>query len=435
MSRPFFWNRALVVAGPISEVEVLEVAASAGFKPIRLSADSIRPVPQYWRERPKFSLRSLLRFVEPTRRRRLRRELPREKSALVRSRLETLDGRLRLEYWFNAPGTISSIERLCRQIVTTQSSLSFVVVDLKSRLADGGACLVTAAGTIRYRLPSRRRTAHMRSAIRKWGHDQVGKRLALKEAADAMLQEVSRRWDVELAGERQAETPGGPVYEYVQRLFGPNPTNRRLLVAGPAPEVEWLIARARGRLRAPTRPGSPWRSRPDLSFRALAELLPGNIRPAVIPPEIERSWFDDIWAYRNVLRARWILTDYEWDDDVALEQLLVALSKRYREVCFTACWEQPDTFEAGGTFVWRGRIANHSVSRAEYSRIMRHVYARYDMTPDVGGDETTEATADHDVDMALLDQAESHWDGRILRIFERHTPADKRRRLDLTRVI
>jgi hypothetical protein len=91
-----------------------------------------------------------------------------------------------------------------------------------------------------------------------------------------------------------------------------------------------------------------------------------------------------------------------------------------------ACCEEPDTCEAGGTFVWRGRIAKHSVRRADHNRIMKSIYARYDMTPDVGGDGSTEAMADHDVDMALLDQAESHWDSRILHT-SRHARAHERR--------
>jgi hypothetical protein len=43
------------------------------------------------------------------------------------------------------------------------------------------------------------------------------------------------------------------------------------------------------------------------------------------------------------------------------------------------------------------------------------VYARYDLNPDIGVDEDTEATADDEVDTELLKCAEHHWEARVLR--------------------
>jgi hypothetical protein len=406
------WNRVFIVAGPIEDVEVFERAAAAGrLRSLRRSRDSVHAVPEHWRERPKFSLRPLLRLLAPAVRAQVGRELPNDKNPRVASRLETLDGRLRIEYWFAAAGPIATLERFCRQIVANQPSLAIVVAGVVPTVTRASARLITATGVDRYRLPSVRRLVHMRRATRKWGRDRVGRELALDYAADAMLQEVCCRWDNELAGSGRAKARVGFVSN--ESVFGRYLTHRSLVAAGPAAEVEWLIARARGGLQ-PHSTRNPWRSRPEISFGSLANLLPRNVRPTEIPPELANSYQDEIWACGNVLRARWSLTDDEWADDVAFEQLLVALSRRYRQLCLIACWEEPDTFEAGGSFFWRGRVVKHSLSRVDHERIVKAVYGRYGLAPDGDGDETTGVTADDDVDMALLEQAESHWDLRTL---------------------
>ena len=50
---------------------------------------------------------------------------------------------------------------------------------------------------------------------------------------------------------------------------------------------------------------------------------------------------------------------------------------------------------------------------------MKEIYAQYGMTPDVGGDD--EGTADDEVDAALLERAETHWDSRVLRLLHRRS--------------
>jgi len=408
------WNRGVVVAGPADLVEMVERTAAAGrTRLIRSSEHVAQELSTQWREKPRFSLGPLLGLVAPATRGQLRPQLPREESPLVVSRLETLDGKLRLEYWFATGGSAAPIERLCRSIVAEHPLLSFVVAALNRGATEARACLIRAEGVERYRLPERRRLAHMRREARKWGSDRFGREFARMDAAKAMLAETCGRWDVALAGAAHVSVNETP-YHCEPPIFGPNPTNRRLIVAGPASEVEWFIARARGRLRSPSRRGIPWRSRSQISFRALANLLPPDVRPRELPPDVERSWLDEIWGHERVARARWILTDYESDDDAALERLLVALSARYRQVCFVACSEEPDTFEAGGMFVWRGRIATRPVSRADRERIVKSVYAEYGRTPD-SEDDDSDGAADDEVDGALLDHAELLWDSRVLR--------------------
>ena len=81
------WNRALVVAGPVADVEAFETAAGAGHpKAARGATDSIRQAFKDWREKPRFSLRTLLRLVDRIHRRELRAGLPRDKNPLLASR-------------------------------------------------------------------------------------------------------------------------------------------------------------------------------------------------------------------------------------------------------------------------------------------------------------------------------------------------------------
>jgi hypothetical protein len=196
-----------------------------------------------------------------------------------------------------------------------------------------------------------------------------------------------------------------------------NPANRRLAVAGPSSEVRWLVERARGRLGAPVRAKSAWRPRSELSFRALADLLPFELRPPQIPEEVERVWLDDIWVSRDGMsQAHWGLTDYVWPDDELPVLLLAALSIRYRNLCFVIAWEEPDTFEAGSTLIWRGRARRRKARLVEVNRIRKVIYARHGLSPDGDNGDKDESTADDDLDIALLDYIQREWDSELERL-------------------
>ena len=196
-----------------------------------------------------------------------------------------------------------------------------------------------------------------------------------------------------------------------------NPANRRLAVAGPSSEVRWLVERARGRLGPPVRTRSAWRARSELSFRSLADLLPFELRPRHIPEEIERVWLQDMWVSRDGMsQALWGLTDYVWPDDRLPVLLLGGLSARYRNLCFVIAWEEPDTFEAGSTLIWRGRARRRKARLVEVNRIRKVIYARHDLSPDGDNGDKDESTADDDLDIALLDYIQREWDGELERL-------------------
>jgi hypothetical protein len=329
--------------------------------------------------------------------------------------METIDGKLRLEYRFAVAGPFAAIRRLCRDVAAERPSLTFVIAGVNPNGSAARSFLVSATGGEHYRLPAARRRVHVRRANREWA--DISPRIAADEAAHAILRETAARWDLRLAGVSSGKKPYRPAAEDSEFVFFRSVTKRSLVVVGPSAEIEWLIARARGDFRPPSQPGSPWRKRADLSFRALAQLLPRNVRPSDVPPEPEHSWLEDVQSNGTLFRARWGLNDDAWDSDEPFKRLLLELSKRYRETCLVECWEDPDAFEAVGTLYWRGRAFRHAVSDTDRQRIMKEVYAQYGMTPDVGGDD--EATADDEVDAALLERAETHWDSRVLRLFHR----------------
>ena len=98
-------DRALVVAGPIADVEAFEAMASE--RPARAGRllKSGAVVPDRWRAKPALpSLRPLLRLLEQSPRRELRAALPRITGSRLESRTATIDGKLRLEYWFGTTG-------------------------------------------------------------------------------------------------------------------------------------------------------------------------------------------------------------------------------------------------------------------------------------------------------------------------------------------
>jgi hypothetical protein len=413
-------DRALVVAGPIADVEAFEALVSEQRSQARRPLIRRGAVtPGRWRSKPALSsLRPLLRLLDRLPRRELRSTLPRIRRSHLESRTETVDGRLRLEYRFAAAGSLAVIRRLCRDVAAERPSLSFVIAAANSNGSDARSFLMSATGGEHYRLAPERRQIHVRRANREWAH--ISPRIASAEAAHAMLRETAARWDLRLAGVSSGKRPYRPAVDDSDWVFFKDVTKRRLVAVGPSAEIEWLIARARGDFRPPSRPGSPWRKRADLSFRALGQLLPRDVRPLDVPPELEHSWLQDIQSNGTLLRVRWGLDDDAWDSDEPFKRLLSELSNRYRETCLVECWEDPDALEAGGTLYWRGRAFRHVVSDTDQRRIMKEVYAQYGMTPDVGGDD--EATADDEVDAALLERAETHWDSRVLRLFHRETP-------------
>jgi len=405
---------ALVVAGPIADVEAFEAMASERRQAGRPLTGRGAGALDRWRTKPALSsLRPLLRLLERLPRRELRSALPRIRRFRLESRTETIDGKLRLEYWFAAAGPFAAIRRLCRDVAAERPSLTFVIAGVNPNGSDARSFLVSATGAEHYRLPLERRQVHARRANREWAH--ISPRIASEEAADAILRETAARWDLRLAGVPSGKRPYRLAAEDSEWVFFRYVTKRRLIAVGPSAEIEWLIARARGDFRPSSQAGSPWRKRADLAFRALAALLPRDVRPSDVPPELEHSWLQDVQSNGTLLRARWGLDDDGWDSDEPFKRLLLELSKRYREICLVECWEDPDAFEAGGTLYWRGRAFRHAVSVTDRDRIMKEIYAQYGMTPDVGGDD--EGTADDEVDGALLERAETHWDSRVLRLF------------------
>ena len=361
-------DRALVVAGPIADVEAFEARASerrrqARRQPIRRGAVT----PGRWRTKPALpSLRPLLRLLERLPRRELRSALLRIRGSRLESRMETIDGKLRLEYRFAAAGPFAAIRRLCRDVAAERPSLTFVIAGVNPNGSAARSFLVSATGGEHYRLPPERRQIHVRRANREWA--DISPRVASAVAADAILRETAARWDLRLAGVSSGKRPYRPAAEDSEPVFFRYVTKRRLVAVGPSAEIEWLIARARGDFRPPSQPGAPWRKRADLAFRALAQLLPRDVRPSEVPPELEHSWLQDVQSNGTLLRVRWRLDDDEWHSDEPFKRLLLELSKRYREICLVECWEDPDAFEAGGSLYWRGRAFRHAVSVTESRR-------------------------------------------------------------------
>ena len=77
-------------------------------------------------------------------------------------------------------------------------------------------------------------------------------------------------------------------------------------------------------------------------------------------------------------------------------------------------WEEPDTFEAGSTLIWRGRARRRKARLVEVNRIRKVIYARNGLSPD--GDNDDESTADDDLDIALLDHVQPEWDRELERL-------------------
>jgi hypothetical protein len=131
--------------------------------------------------------------------------------------METIDGKLRLEYWFGAAGPLSAIRRLCRDVAAERPALTFVVARVDHNGSAARSFLISATGGEHYRLPAERREIHVRRANREWAH--ISPRIALAEAAHAILRETAARWDLRLAGVSSGKRPYRPAADDSDWVF------------------------------------------------------------------------------------------------------------------------------------------------------------------------------------------------------------------------
>ena len=191
-------NSTLVVAGPQEDVDKFEVtAASRRLWRMALHPAGLRlPAPSYWRKRSPFSPRSLLTYLESGQRKRFRRRLPSPRSVELLSRLETSEGRVRLEYRMSIADPRDILERLLSEIARTHEALAFVLVVIDKTLTSSRASLLTASGVERFRLSRARCKALIRRSYRFWSGDSP---ISMDEATAAILSECAAHWDAFLA--------------------------------------------------------------------------------------------------------------------------------------------------------------------------------------------------------------------------------------------
>ena len=154
------------------------------------------PAPSYWWKRSPFSPRSLLTYLEAGQRKRFRRRLPRPTSVELLSRLETSEGRVRLEYRMSLADPRDILERLLSEIARTHEALAFVLVVTDKTLTSSRASLLTASGVERFRLSRARCKALIRRSNRFWSGDSP---ISMDEATAAILSECAAHWDAFLA--------------------------------------------------------------------------------------------------------------------------------------------------------------------------------------------------------------------------------------------
>ena len=77
-----------------------------------------------------------------------------------------------------------------------------------------------------------------------------------------------------------------------------------------------------------------------------------------------------------------------------LPGLLLALSTRYRTLCFTSAWEDPNLFKAGSSLILRGRLKRRT-TRPLDARRLRKVILRQAAVP-LNGSGGDESAADND---------------------------------------
>jgi hypothetical protein len=191
-------NATLVVAGPQEEVDRFEVtAASRRLWRMALHPAGLRlPEPSYWRKGSPLSPRSLLTYLESGQRKRFRRRLPVPKSVELLSRLETSEGRLRLEYRMSIADPRNILERLVSEIAKAHEALAFVFVIIDKTLTSSRASLITASAVERFRLSRARCKTIIRRSYRFWSDDSP---ISMDEATAAILSECAAHWDAFLA--------------------------------------------------------------------------------------------------------------------------------------------------------------------------------------------------------------------------------------------
>jgi hypothetical protein len=191
--------RALVVTGLIADVDAFEARMASERRPqaARPLAKKGAVTPNRWRTKSAIrSLRPLLRLLERLPRREPPPALPRISGSHLESRMETIDGKLRLEYSFAAAGPLVAIRLVSGYRCGT--AVPYVCHRRnKSPWFRRETFLMSATGGEQYRLPVERRQIHVRRAIREWR--DISPRIASTEAADAILRETAARWDLRLA--------------------------------------------------------------------------------------------------------------------------------------------------------------------------------------------------------------------------------------------
>ena len=198
-------NSTLVVAGPQEDVDKFEVtAASRRLWRMALHPAGLRlPAPSYWWKRSPFSPRSLLTYLEAGQRKRFRRRLPKPTSVELLSRLETSEGRVRLEYRMSLADPRGVLERLLSDIARTHAALTFVLVVIDKTLTSSRASLLTASGIERFRLPRARCKTLIRRSYRFWSGDSP---ISMDEATAAIQSECAAHWDAFLANPPEPST-------------------------------------------------------------------------------------------------------------------------------------------------------------------------------------------------------------------------------------
>jgi hypothetical protein len=327
--------------------------------------------------------------------------LPRVRRAYVASLHETVHGLIRIEYRLELAGRLHNLKAFCRKLARAHPALSFVVASASENLSSARACVIRDKTIDPYELPKKSRDKHLRVARRRWGDD--GK-LSLDDAREHILASLAARWDAVLAVGSAYDPEAYEQTEYPIEIT----VHRRLVAIGPPTELEWLISYVRGPLLPREKWRGAWWGRHDVSFRAMAELLPRDVRPREMPADIPTAHLLGVRRRGSLYRACWALDVRKWWDDEKLEELLTRLSMRFRQFRYLLVWEDPDSFTAGSTFVRRGRMKRHHVPEVECKRIVNAAFRRCGVPLDTEDDDAA-LLASGEADAALLDRAEEYW--------------------------
>jgi hypothetical protein len=195
-------NTALVAAGSQQEVEAFEDLARSSLSIRRRSSD--RSLEMFGTRTP-LSLRSLMRALRPSRPQ-LRRRLPRERHVEAVSRLETIEGRVRLEWRFGLSGAVHPLEELLREFVRERDEFLFVLATIRKDFTGAKSSLISSAGVWWHRFPMERCKRVLRREQRFWRNSET---IALDEATSATLKMSAAHWDKYLADPTNRPTRSG----------------------------------------------------------------------------------------------------------------------------------------------------------------------------------------------------------------------------------